>query len=84
MELSCLQNHYGRFVELVEYHRGAQRGGIRVLEGYWGKGWARFQDELDSFFLGKATPTTKGIGNFRNDKGHQIRKESVLRDIPVK
>ena len=84
LELSCLQNHYGRFVELAEYHEEAQRGGIRVPEGYQGKGWARFQDELDSFFLGKAAPMTKGIGNFHNDKGHQIRKESVLCNILVK
>ena len=25
LELSCLQNHYGRFVEICEYNGGAQR-----------------------------------------------------------
>ncbi len=28
LELSCLQNQHGRFVELSEYHGGAQHGGI--------------------------------------------------------
>ena len=39
LEFSCLQNHHGRFVEVAEYHGGgAQRGGLRVPEGYRGKG----------------------------------------------
>jgi hypothetical protein len=53
LELSCLQNNNGRFVELSEYHGGAQRGGIRVPEGYRGAGWDRFAMELAAFFLGK-------------------------------
>lgn len=51
LELSCLQNQYGRFVELLEYHGGVQRGGIRVLEGYRGTGWKRFAKRIESFFF---------------------------------
>ena len=55
LELSCLQNQHGRFVEISEYHGEVQRGGIRVLEGFWGKGWDRFAKELDSFFSGQGS-----------------------------
>ena len=33
LELSCLSNRGGRFVEISEYHGGAQRGHLRVPEG---------------------------------------------------
>uniref|UniRef100_A0A2N9GEV9 TIR domain-containing protein n=1 Tax=Fagus sylvatica TaxID=28930 RepID=A0A2N9GEV9_FAGSY len=81
LELSCLQNKYGRFVELAEYHGGAQRGGIRVSEGYRGKGWDCFHRELDFFFLGKAVPVT--IGKPRNKKVQLIWRESVSRKNPA-
>ena len=50
LEVSCLQNHYGRFVEVAEYHGGAQRGGLRVPEGYRGKGWAGSNGKYALFF----------------------------------
>ena len=68
LELSCLQNQRGRFLELCEYHWGAQRGGIRVPEGYLGKGWNRFAEELNSFFLGKQPPVELRDGPPRNGK----------------
>lgn len=68
LELSCLQNEHGRFVEISEYHGGVQRGGIRVLEGFWGKGWDRFAKELDSFFPGKAVPVKNQAGKPHNGK----------------
>ncbi len=68
LEFSCLQNQRGRFVELCEYHGGAQRGGIRVLEGYLGKGWHWFAKELNSFFLGKQPPVEFREGRSRNGK----------------
>lgn len=37
LELSCLQNQRGQFVELCEYHGGVQRGGIQVPEGVLGQ-----------------------------------------------
>ena len=37
LELSCLQNSYGRFVEICEYHGGAECSGIRIPEGFRGK-----------------------------------------------
>ena len=66
LELSCLQNQHGRFVELSEYHGGAQRGGIRVPEGFKGKGWDSFAKELASFFLGKELSMEIWAGNSRN------------------
>jgi hypothetical protein len=68
LEFSCLQNKNGRFVELLEYHGGAQRGGIRVPEGYRGTGWDRFATELESFFLGKLAPVGDRVGSSRNVK----------------
>jgi hypothetical protein len=66
LELSCLHNKNGRFVEISEYHGGAQRGRIRVPEGFRGTGWDLFIKELDSFFLGKAAPAKKDVGKPRN------------------
>lgn len=70
LELSCLQNNNGRFVELSEYHGGAQRGGIRVPEGHRGAGWDRFAMELAAFFLGKQEPAVVQADSSRN--GRQI------------
>uniref|UniRef100_A0A2N9EED7 Reverse transcriptase zinc-binding domain-containing protein n=1 Tax=Fagus sylvatica TaxID=28930 RepID=A0A2N9EED7_FAGSY len=55
LELSCLSNRGGRFVELVEYHGGAQRGNLRIPEGRRGVGWVKFESELRRYFL------TKGV-----------------------
>ena len=53
LELSCLSNRGGRFVELVEYHGGAQRGNLRIPEGRRGMGWVKFESELRRYFLTK-------------------------------
>uniref|UniRef100_A0A2N9IZP3 Reverse transcriptase domain-containing protein n=1 Tax=Fagus sylvatica TaxID=28930 RepID=A0A2N9IZP3_FAGSY len=53
LELSCLSNRGGRFVELVEYHGGSQRGNLRILEGRCGVGWVKFESELCCYFLTK-------------------------------
>uniref|UniRef100_A0A2N9IMC9 Reverse transcriptase domain-containing protein n=1 Tax=Fagus sylvatica TaxID=28930 RepID=A0A2N9IMC9_FAGSY len=83
MEFSCLQNQHGRFVELFEYHGGAQRGGICVPEGYRGKGWARFERGMINFFLGKSAPVkeTRKVCN-----GTTILNRKVLasHDPPAK
>jgi hypothetical protein len=84
LEFSCLQNQRGRFVELCEYHGGAQRGGIRVPEGYLGKGWHRFAEELNSFFLGKQPPVEFREGRSRNGKTIPNRKLLDSRDPPAK
>jgi hypothetical protein len=68
LELSCLQNQHGRFVEICEYHGGAQRGGIRIPEGFRGKNWDRFVRELHSFFPGTATAEPQA-GEPCNGKG---------------
>jgi hypothetical protein len=80
LEVSCLQNHHGRFVEVAEYHGGAQRGGLRVPEGYRGKGWARFEREVSSFFLRLAAPAKQASGPSRNGNQVQVGKARDSRD----
>jgi hypothetical protein len=53
LELSYLSNRGGRFVELVEYHGGSQRGNLRIPEGRRGVGWVTFESELRRYFLTK-------------------------------
>jgi hypothetical protein len=84
LEFSCLQNQHGRFVELAEYHGGAQRGGIRVPEGYRGKGWVRFEQGLVNFFLGKLASVKSETGNLRNGKLIPNRKMLDSCDLPAK
>jgi hypothetical protein len=84
LELSCLQNHRGRFVELCKYHGGAQRSGIRVPEGYLGKGWNRFVVELQSFFLCKQPPVELKDGKSRNGKKIPNRMLLDSSDPPAK
>ena len=66
LELSCLQNKHGRFVEIFEYHGKAQRGGICIPKGFCSKGWDRFVKELDSVFLDKAVPVKNLVRKPRN------------------
>ncbi len=53
LELSCLSNHGGRYVELLEYHGGAHRGNLRIPEGWCGAGWTLFESALMKYFLTK-------------------------------
>uniref|UniRef100_A0A2N9GDY5 Endonuclease/exonuclease/phosphatase domain-containing protein n=1 Tax=Fagus sylvatica TaxID=28930 RepID=A0A2N9GDY5_FAGSY len=53
LEVSCLTNKGGRFLEVVDYHSGAQRGNIRIPEGSRGIGWGKLATEIGSFFLGR-------------------------------
>ena len=70
LEFSCLSNRGGRFVELSEYHGGAQRCSIRIPEGRRGDGWALFVTELQKYYLetesSKAPP--KREGDFRGGR----------------
>ena len=61
LEVSCLKNKGGRFLEVADYHSGAQRGSIRIPEGSRGKGWAKLVQGLWSFFLGRDAPLGKAI-----------------------
>ena len=83
MEMSCLQNHYCRFVEICEYHGGAQRGGICILEGFQGKNWDRFVQELYSFFLGKVVLVETHAGKSRNVKGNSNLERRDTRAAPA-
>ena len=87
LEFSCLQNHHGRFVELAEYHGGAQRGGLRIPEGFRGKGWDRFAYEIEKFFLGKAALAQHKTGKFQNFRNGRLlpnRNMHDTRDFPAK
>uniref|UniRef100_A0A2N9IM47 Reverse transcriptase zinc-binding domain-containing protein n=1 Tax=Fagus sylvatica TaxID=28930 RepID=A0A2N9IM47_FAGSY len=53
LEVSCLMNKGGRFLEIAEYHGGAQKGSLRVPEGPRGTGWLKLALEIGSFFLGR-------------------------------
>jgi hypothetical protein len=46
-------NKGGRFLEIAEYHSGAQQGSLRVPEGPRGTGWIKLAMEIGSFFLGR-------------------------------
>ena len=91
LELSCLSNRGGRFVEISEYHGGAQRGRLLVPEGRRGAGWLRFEDEseLRPYFLAKIEPEVAapvgigkapimemGLRTIRNDRNLNSKKES--------
>ncbi len=69
-------------MELAEYHGEGQRGGIRVPEGYRGKGWARFAKEVTSLFLGKPAPARELVEKHHNGKQQLGRKVRDSRDIP--
>ena len=64
LELSCMKNKGGRYVELSDYHSGSQQGNIRILEGRFGTGWVSFAREIRHFFLGIAPkpPTSSTNG----------------------
>ena len=84
LELSCLQNHYGRFVEICEYHGRAQRGGIRIPEGFRVKNWDHFIQELYSFFPGKAAPVETHVGKSRSVKeiSNLERRDTCVAPVP--
>ena len=51
MEISCLSNCGGRFLDISKYHSGARRGSIRLPEGRRGAGWSLFEFQVRKFFL---------------------------------
>ena len=53
LEVSCLKNKGGRFLEIVDYHSRAQRGSVRIPEGSKSAGWQKLASEIWSFFLGR-------------------------------
>jgi hypothetical protein len=57
LEVSCLTNKGGRFLEVADYHSGAQRGSIRIPLGSRGTRWVKLATELGSFFLGREEMT---------------------------
>ena len=46
LEVSCLKNKGGRFLEIVDYHSGGQRGSIRIPEGSRSTGWKKLASEI--------------------------------------
>ena len=55
LEVSCLVNRGGRYVEVSEYHSGIQRGSVRIPEGRRGAGWLVFECQVRKYFLGEIT-----------------------------
>ena len=53
LEVSCLMNKGGRFLEVAEYHGGVQKGSLRIPEDSWGTGWTKLAMKIGSFFLGR-------------------------------
>jgi hypothetical protein len=53
LEVSCLKNKGGRYLEIVEYHSGGQKGCVCIPEGSRTTGWQKIVDEIWSFFLGR-------------------------------
>jgi hypothetical protein len=51
LEISCLSNRGGRFLDISEYHSGARRGSIGLPEGRRGAGWSLFEFQVRKFFL---------------------------------
>ncbi len=51
LELSCLSNRGGRFLDILEYHSEAYRGSIRLPEGRRGAGWSLFEFQVCKYFL---------------------------------
>ena len=82
LELSYLQNQYGRFIEICEYHNGAQRGGIRISKGYRGKHWDHFVKELYSFFPGKAVTVEHQAEKPRSGEGRANMERREIRADP--
>ena len=52
LEISCMENKGGQYVELSDYHSGSQQGNIQIPAGRLSKGWLSFVRELRHFFLG--------------------------------
>ena len=53
VDVCGMKNRGVSFMKVSEYHSGMQQGGIRVLEGHWGVGWATFEGKLKHFFFGE-------------------------------
>jgi hypothetical protein len=79
LELSCLSNRGGRFVELCEYHGGSQRGNLRIPEGRKGAGWAQFGRELRQYFLPKTEQEESGSAGVQISGTTQFPASEVRR-----
>jgi hypothetical protein len=81
LEVSCLTNKGGRFLEVADYHGGAQRGSLRIPEGARGSGWMKIAMEIGSFFLGqkekKSTKSCFGGGYSGRRCSTKNRKRQV-------
>ena len=60
LEVTSKSNKGGLFVEISEYHNGARRGCVWVLEGVKLGGWALLESRLCGFFLGKEVAAAGG------------------------
>jgi hypothetical protein len=85
IEISCLSNHGGRFLEVSEYHSSAHQGSIRIPEGRRGAGWSLFEFQVCKFFLREIVVPehvqAAGFHAVRNGKMHQSRNSRKSRVI---
>ena len=84
LECSSRLNKGGFFVEISEYHNGARRGCLRVLEGFHKGGWSFLERKLSDFFLGKPVSrpgkeVVAGGGRFVKPTGNP--RNHVWKDI---
>jgi len=71
-------------VEIFEYHNGARRGCLRVLEGTKIGGWTLFGRRLRDYFLGKtnAGPVEKVVaGGGEFEKAIDMQKPPVWKKL---
>ncbi len=62
IEISCLSNHGGRFLDVSEYHSGTHQGNIRIHDGWRGARWLLFEFQVHKFFLCEIAVSDQCLG----------------------
>uniref|UniRef100_A0A2N9J7V4 Endonuclease/exonuclease/phosphatase domain-containing protein n=1 Tax=Fagus sylvatica TaxID=28930 RepID=A0A2N9J7V4_FAGSY len=83
LELSCMKNKGGRFVELSDYHSGSQQGHIRIPEGKNRWSWIFFVQEIRQFFLGVGPrPVRMASSGVASETGlNNPRKREIVKKL---
>ncbi|KAK9986819.1 hypothetical protein SO802_031770 [Lithocarpus litseifolius] len=84
LEFTSRLNKGGLFVEISEYHNGARKGCLRVLERTKIGGWTLFGRKLRDYFLGKKTagPKDKVVTGGREfEKAVDRQKSQVWKKV---
>ena len=85
----CRSNHYGHFLEILEFHSGSCQGVIRIPEGKASKGWLDFALVCQGF-CDKHIPLREVDGDCDRRRGvstavgsNQGKEHGVLRISPT-